>query len=83
MLLSGYSGFGLSVTGAAVTGAAGSSLDEPDVAHTETHIPLLRCNDYRQYYLPRLDTAGSAASFACFRGIYCYSIPCLKVPQAI
>jgi hypothetical protein len=36
LLLSGYCDAGLLV-GAAVTGAAGSSLDEPDVAHTETH----------------------------------------------
>jgi hypothetical protein len=41
MLLSGYFPDGCTVVGAAVTGAAGSSLDEPDVAHTETHIPLL------------------------------------------
>jgi hypothetical protein len=42
MLQSGYFDDGFSDVGAAVTGAEGSSLDEPDVAHTETHIPLLR-----------------------------------------
>jgi hypothetical protein len=45
MLQSGYCDDGFPGVGAAVTGAAGSSLDEPDVAHTETYVPLLRCED--------------------------------------
>jgi hypothetical protein len=67
MLLSGYCD-GALVAGAGVTGAAVSSLDEPAVAHTETHTRGSHGNGHKQHCL-------LLQASTCFWGMFCYCAP--------